>query len=127
MKQTRNTPQREMVREAMADNYAHPTAEEIYAVIHQRHPNVSFATVYRNLNLLAEQGEIARLHMPEGPDHYDITTRPHYHFLCRKCHRIIDVEIPYTEQFDSITPEGCTTETHILTLVGLCDQCCEQN
>ncbi len=123
MRQIRNTPQRDIVREAMHENYNHPTAEEIFEKIHQEHPSISFATVYRNLNLLAEQGEILRLHMPEGPDHYDCTTSPHYHFLCRKCNRIQDTDIPFTEDFDHICPEGCTAETHVLTLIGLCQHC----
>ena len=127
MSQVRNTLQRDLVREAMHENYAHPTAEEIFSMIHAKHPHVSFATVYRNLNLLAEQGEISRLPMPEGPDHYDITTARHYHFLCKKCHRIIDTDIPYADNFDHIAPEGCTTEGHILTLLGVCADCQNEN
>lgn len=123
MSQVRNTLQRELVREVMNENYTHPTAEEVYEKIHQKHPNISFATIYRNLNLLADQGELARLHMPEGPDHYDFTTKPHYHFLCTNCHRIVDIDVPYSADFNSICPEGCRTESHILTLLGLCDQC----
>ena len=123
MRQIRNTPQREIVRQAMHENYSHPTAEEIYEQIHLKHPNISFATVYRNLNLLAQQGEIFRLHMPEGPDHYDYTTSPHYHFLCRQCNRIVDAEIPFEENFDHYCPPGCKTESHILTLIGLCPEC----
>ena len=114
MRQIRNTPQREIVRQAMHENYSHPTAEEIYEQIHLKH---------RNLNLLAQQGEIFRLHMPEGPDHYDYTTSPHYHFLCRKCNRIVDAEIPFEENFDHYCPPGCKTESHILTLIGLCPEC----
>ncbi len=125
MRQIRNTLQRDMVREVMENNHTHPTAEEIYKLIHPHHPTVSFATVYRNLNLLARHGEILRLHMPEGPDHYDCTTKPHYHFLCRKCNRIVDAQIPYNNDFNAICPPGCQTETHVLTLVGLCPDCQE--
>ncbi len=126
MSQVRNTLQRELVREVMNENYTHPTAEEVFEQIHQKHPHISFATIYRNLNLLADQGELARLHMPEGPDHYDITTKPHYHFLCRNCHRIVDIDIPYSADFDVFCPEGCQTESHILTLIGLCDHCTKE-
>ncbi|MBR5783244.1 MAG: transcriptional repressor [Clostridia bacterium] len=129
MSQTRNTLQRELVREAMNENYTHPTAEEIYENIHDKYPHISFATVYRNLNLLADHGEILRLHLPEGPDHYDFTVKPHYHFLCRKCHNIVDSDIPYTHSLDHISPEGCVAESHVLTIIGLCKDCLtpEQN
>ena len=123
MSQVRNTLQRELVREVMNENYSHPTAEGVYEKIHQKHPNISFATIYRNLNLLADQGELTRLHMPEGPDHYDFTVNPHYHFLCKKCHRIMDIDVPYAPDFNDICPKGCTTESHILTLIGTCENC----
>jgi len=61
----------------MENNYSHPTADEVYEMARKGNPNISRGTVYRNLNLLAENGEIARLNMPIGPDHYDCQT-PHH-------------------------------------------------
>jgi len=123
LSQVRNTLQRDLVREVMHENYTHPTAEEVYEIIHEKHPHISFATIYRNLNLLAEQGEITRLHMPEGPDHYDFTVNPHYHFLCKKCPRIMDVDVPYAPDFNVFFTDAATTESHILTLIGTCENC----
>ena len=115
--------QRESIKEYLNSSCEHPTADTVYLSVRQEFPNISLGTVYRNLNLLAEQGEIARLPMPEGPDHYDFTVKPHYHFLCKKCHNIVDVDVPYAPDFNNICPEGCTTESHILTLIGTCQNC----
>ena len=59
--QTRNTIQRQIVLQAVNQMHNHPTADAIYAVIAAQHPTISKATVYRNLNQLAAQGEIFTL------------------------------------------------------------------
>ena len=68
MKNRRNTIQRSLVYEAVHRLQSHATAEEIYAEIVKYHPTVSRGTVYRNLNRLAEEGEIRRMEIPGGPD-----------------------------------------------------------
>ena len=62
--QTRNTIQRQIVLQAVNQMHNHPTADAIYAVIAAQHPTISKATVYRNLNQLAAQGEILRRPVP---------------------------------------------------------------
>ena len=56
--QTRNTVQRQIVLQAVRSLHDHPTADSVYAVVAAEHPSISKATVYRNLNQLALQGEI---------------------------------------------------------------------
>mgnify|MGYP001157441651 CR=1 FL=1 len=125
MKQSRNTSQRQLVRDLLEGNFSHPTADEIYELARKANPSISRGTVYRNLNLLADSGEILRLNMPIGPDHYDSRTHPHYHFLCRCCGRVIDTGLPYDSSLNLAAPElpGCKTESHRLILIGLCPQC----
>ena len=77
--QTRNTIQRQIVLQAVNQMHNHPTADAIYAVIAAQHPTISKATVYRNLNQLAAQGEILRVPVPTGADHFDFNIKPHYH------------------------------------------------
>lgn len=125
VKQTRNTPQRELIRALLEGNALHPTAAEVYELARKAAPSIGRGTVYRNLNLLAEGGEIARLQMPLGPDHYDAVTRHHYHFLCRNCCCVLDTKIPYAPALNLETANvpGCKTEWHRLILVGLCPDC----
>mgnify|MGYP000588663851 CR=1 FL=1 len=71
----------------------HPTADALYASIREEFPNISLGTVYRNLNLLVETGEILKLTCGNGPDHYDGNVAPHYHFVCRDCGQVYDMEL----------------------------------
>lgn len=125
MKQTRNTPQKQLVRNLLINNNDHPTAEEVFIKARKKNSKISRATVYRNLNLLADSGEIRRLHMPLGSDHYDFRTDNHYHFLCKNCYKVLDAQIPYNEELNRVIPsiDGCKTEWHKLILVGLCHEC----
>ena len=67
----RNTVQRSLVYEAVNRLKSHATADEIYEAIVSEHPSVSRGTVYRNLNQLAEEGEIRKILVPGGADRYD--------------------------------------------------------
>lgn len=125
MAQTRNTQQRQLILDLMTDNFTHPTADEIYTQVRQRDPKISRGTVYRNLNLLSEQGVLRRLTMPVGPDHYDWNMTNHYHFLCKRCYKVFDTPIRYKESLNETPDEmsGFQTEWHRLLLVGLCPEC----
>ena len=129
MKQSRrNTSQRQLIRQLLTDNITHPTADEVYELARKTNPTISRGTVYRNLNLLADEGEIARLMMPMGADHYDSETNRHYHFLCRKCNKLMDTTLPYYDKFNdnSFLPKGCQAEWHRLVFVGLCPDCSKE-
>lgn len=122
---TRSTPQYRLVADLMRDNMDHPTADEIYALAREQAPSISRGTVYRNLNRLADEGAIARLTMPSGPDHYDSVTARHTHFLCRSCNRVFDTQLPYDIALDTSIPglPGFNVEWHRLILVGECPTC----
>lgn len=85
--------QRESIKEYLASTKEHPTADMVYMYIKTIYPNISLGTVYRNLNLLAEQGEIIKLSHGTGSDRFDGNTLPHYHFVCTKCSRVEDLDI----------------------------------
>mgnify|MGYP004448649677 FL=1 len=89
----RNTIQRSLILEAVNKLKCHATAEEVYQALHGTHPNISKATVYRNLSQLAEAGEIRNLEIPGEAERYDHITTPHNHLKCTKCSRIFDIDI----------------------------------
>ena len=92
--QTRNTVQRQIVLQTVLQMHDHPTADHVYAAVAAEHPSISKATVYRNLNQLAEQGEIRRVPVPNGADRFDFNTSEHYHVRCEKCGAVFDVHMP---------------------------------
>ena len=90
--QRRNTVQKEMVLRAVRELQSHATAEEIAARVREENPTVSRGTVYRNLNVLAEEDAVLKIEVPGEADHYDHNTAPHYHVLCVRCGKVSDAE-----------------------------------
>ena len=93
MKTLKYSRQRESIKANLMSRHDHPTADALYASIREEFPNISLGTVYRNLNLLVETGEILKLTCGNGPDHYDGNVAPHYHFVCRDCGQVYDMEL----------------------------------
>lgn len=91
--QRRNTIQKELVLKAVQDLRSHVTAEEVYEFIRKSHPGIGKGTVYRNLGILAEEGVVRRVEVPNGADRFDFTLKKHYHVQCVKCGSIFDVDM----------------------------------
>ena len=121
----RHTIQRDIVLSTVNALRNHPTADEIYDLIHSSHPTVSRATVYRNLSDLSESGEVLHVELPNAADIYDFNTVPHYHIRCVTCGRVFDIEYPYIEDIEKIISEksGFTVLTHELIFTGHCPLC----
>lgn len=117
--------QREALLSLLRNTKTHPTAEWLYMELKQEFPNISLATVYRNLNQLSAAGEIIRLDVGTGTEHFDATTENHYHFVCRRCSAVLDLDLPPMAQLDHAVEEhsGVRVETHSLLFYGLCKHC----
>ena len=123
----RNTKQRKMVWDAVKARTDHPTANQIYLDVLQQDARVSRGTVYRNLNLLSEKGEITEVEVPEA-NRYDCRTDKHYHMLCRMCGEVCDAPVGYEESEDRRIEEltGFQVEGHDTIFRGICKQCLEK-
>ena len=89
----RLTPQRLMVLSAIEDSDDHISAEEIYAQIVARYPNVNISTVYRTLELLKRLSLVTETDLGEGRVRYHPTEKGHHHHLvCRECGATIDLD-----------------------------------
>ena len=127
MSTSRNTIQRDLVRQALCNLY-HPTAEEVYAHIVYRHPTVSKATVYRNLSVLVDKGEIRRFSTDEASLRYDGNPAEHYHGKCKNCGKLIDimpknVRGAYQQVVDVFEQEGFEVERCEVVFYGRCGSC----
>lgn len=85
--------QREAIKEFLATRCDHPTADVIYQNIKLVYPHISLGTVYRNLGLLSDIGEILKITTGDGKEHYDANTMPHNHFVCKICGSVIDLHM----------------------------------
>lgn len=121
----KHSRQRDSIKEFLATRKDHPTADVVYMGVRQIFPNISMGTVYRNLTLLAEIGEIARLRVGDGVDHFDYDTSPHYHFVCSRCGRVRDLALPFSEVLIEEARENFTGEIkgQMTYFYGHCADC----
>ena len=121
---TRSTVQRQLILHTVQKLY-HPTAEDVYEMIVIDHPNISKATVYRNLNLLAETGKIRRVQLLDAAVRFDGQTGGHYHAQCRKCGHVLDImeEQHALKIEDTLSDMGFSIEECEILVKGLCAQC----
>ena len=111
------------------NRHDHPTADALYASIREEFPNISLGTVYRNLNLLVETGEILKLTCGNGPDHYDGNATPHYHFVCRECGQIYDIDLDEMTGLNASVQSKAPgkIDSHSILFYGHCYQCMEKD
>lgn len=117
--------QRESIKTFLMTRYDHPTAETVYANIQLEYPKISLGTVYRNLSLLSDIGEIQKISTGNGPDRFDGNPTPHYHFFCTECGAVMDLNIPNMDHINLLAAhdfEG-KVEGHIAHFYGLCPDC----
>lgn len=117
--------QREVIKEFLKTRKDHPTADTVYMNVREQYPNISLGTVYRNLTLLADIGEIQRLRVGDGVDHFDADVSPHYHFVCTECGSVIDLEMDSIDNIIDIAGmnfDGKITG-HVTYFYGYCGNC----
>jgi Fe2+ or Zn2+ uptake regulation protein len=90
-RRTRNTQQRRAVLEAVQTlDSQHPTAADVFEAVRQTQPRLSLATVYRSLEALCSQGELAQLKV-ENVTRFCVGASPHHHIVCKRCSAVTDV------------------------------------
>ena len=125
----KHSKQRDSIKEFLATRVDHPTADTVYMNVRQTFPNISLGTVYRNLTLLADIGEIARLRLSDGVDHFDADTSPHYHLICSECGGVVDLKMDNLDFITEMAQKnfGGTIEGHTTYFYGHCNNCTRKN
>lgn len=120
--------QRESIKEFLQSRTDHPTADVVYENMKLIYPNISLGTVYRNLSLLADLGEIKKLSSFAGADHFDGRIERHCHFMCTKCERIIDLENEKIHHIMELAGEnfGGKITDYSARFFGLCEECLKE-
>ena len=118
----RYSRQRELITDIIKNRKDHPTADMIYALAREIEPNMSLGTVYRNLKLLADEGDIITLETEDKRLHYDGDTSRHSHFICSKCGKIVDLFKP-SKAPEELIELGLTIESEKCVYYGKCCDC----
>ncbi len=121
----RETKQREAILNVLRQADSHPTADWVYDEVRKAIPNISKGTVYRNLKILRETGEISELNLSGTVRRYEGRPENHYHFRCEKCGRVFDLGEPVNNELDERVAKrtGFKVSYHQLEFRGLCKDC----
>lgn len=122
----RYSKQRENIKKGLEKFCIHPTAEELYMKLKPENAKLSQATVYRNLNQLAADGDIKKIEGLSGQVHYDHNNHEHFHLICIECNKIEDLHIdPTLGCLEKLLKEGNDVEilSYDIIVKGLCSKC----
>ena len=121
--------QREAIKEFLAARTDHPTADTVYTNLREKFPNISLGTVYRNLTLLAEIGEILKISTGDGADRFDGHTSPHHHFICQECQCVMDLDMENIDSIMSIAGKNFDGKisSYVLLFQGVCEDCMKKH
>jgi Fur family ferric uptake transcriptional regulator len=119
---SRRTEQRAAILDALRASDRAVTAQELHGEL----DGVGLATVYRNLQRLAESGDADTLRRDNGEVAFLICGGGHHHHLtCRVCGRVEEVRDCRLEDWarEVAAGHGFSQVEHQAELVGLCAGC----
>ena len=122
----KNRKKREAIAELLRQTKEHPGADRIFTQLRGAHPDLSLATVYRNLAMFREEGAVARVCTVNGQDRFDWDTSLHAHFVCDCCLAVIDIpsQQEFSRSYGIIESElGHVVQEHSLIYRGKCKEC----
>ena len=114
----RITSQRKIILDYLKSVKTHPSVEEVYLAVRKKLPQISLGTVYRNLNILKEKGQIQEIFCEVS--HFDGDISPHSHFVCEHCGGIFDIFEKFN--FPKKTKVG-KIKNYKVYYYGLCKKC----
>ncbi len=119
----RKSRQRELIKSVLFSSYlSHPTAEEVCVEVKKIDSSISLGTIYRNLNLLTDNGEIKKISGVDSSDRFDFQIHPHAHFNCSRCGKLFDVSA-IRKSFKNLESEGFIVESVETIFKGICPHC----
>lgn len=125
--QERSTRQKRALAEVLASSDSFRSAQELHAELRARGENVALTTVYNQVRLLAEAGDIDALRGDDGETRYRrcATDQHHHHLVCRRCGRAVEVEGPEVERWATRIADkhGFTEVSHTVEILGTCAAC----
>ena len=121
----RYSKKREAILDAFRSTTSHPSAEWIYMELKPQFPDLSLATVYRNIASFIEEGELISVGVVNSKERYDADLSPHSHFICDRCGAVMDVHLSDSSAIDQDVEQALDAQIsrHNLTFHGVCGRC----
>ena len=117
---------RDAILQCVRSTQVHPSAEWVYEHVRAQMPDISLATVYRNLSLFKDQGLIVSLGTVKGIERFDGNTAPHVHFICTGCGAVVDlpeIQVPGELSSAAARDSGGVVHGVQLSFTGMCPDC----
>ena len=118
----RSTRQRAAIQEALTRLGRPLLPQELLAEAQKAVPNLSLATIYRNIKGLIADSVVDVVSLPGQTDRYEIHKHHHHHFHCNCCQQVTDID-SCPSDLARLIPSGYMLEAHELTLYGRCPDC----
>lgn len=125
-KTTKQFKKRNAILSCLQGTTLHPSAEMVHEMLQAEHPDISLATVYRNLARFKSQGVITSVATVRGVERFDANTDPHVHFICSGCDAVMDlhqIQVPQSLGSEAEKSGNCRVDSCQLTFTGLCGNC----
>jgi len=121
----RLTNQKKAILDHLRKGSGHPDAYEVYTVVKKKLPQISLATVYRNLDSMVKKGLIKEIRIKDDRFNYDGVSAHHHHFKCTNCGMVFNVEgdiLLNYEKINEVASAGLIEEYDVM-LKGICLNC----
>ena len=123
-KKIRHSDVRDKIYEYLCGTKAHPSANMIYNDLKPSIPKLSLGTVYTNLKLFEDLGQVIRVANVNGFERYDADTSEHVHFVCDECGVVIDIMDADIKKAKKACQAGQAKIKNIqIVLHGTCERC----
>ena len=128
MDKTRRTRQKGLILDVLRAE-APLTATQLYERAAERCPTLAKSTVYRNLETMAQRGEVCRGFLENGESFYSLADAEHHHYMiCRDCNRMQDLPACPMEAIGAITEGvGFVATDHVVQVYGYCRDCARKH
>ncbi len=123
----RSTRQREEILRVFSEARGPLSVSDVLERATLRVPGLGIATVYRNLKLLQDSGQLESVVLPSGETRFERGgLAHHHHFQCLSCREVVDLDFcPVKLPTGTTLPGGYAVERHEITFYGRCPRCLE--
>jgi Fur family transcriptional regulator, ferric uptake regulator len=121
----RITKQRQMILDQLRQLKSHPTADDLYLKLRQQMPRISLGTIYRNLEILSQEGLIQKLEVGGTQKRFDGNAQNHCHVRCQQCGRVDDIHLHPGRELEAEAERlsAFADLRHRLEFIGICPDC----
>jgi Fur family ferric uptake transcriptional regulator len=123
----RSTRQRSAIAELLSGSEEFRSAQDLHDQLKASGQSIGLTTVYRNLQALADSGQVDVLRTDSGESVYRHCSsgHHHHHLVCRECGTTVEVQADVVEQWatDVAAQHGFVDISHTVEVFGRCAAC----